>query len=121
MTQTFTITPPPSANKLFRNATAQDNVRGRIKTKAYTQWRDLVAWEIKLQRNGHETLAGPATISISLRRPHPLTDLSNMVKPVEDAMQSAKVVKNDRQFTTIMAAWADHDGCQVTVSPDVAA
>ena len=116
MTQTFTITPPPSANKLFRNATAKDNVRGRIKTKAYNQWRDMVAWEIKLQRNGHKTLTGPATISVTLRRPHPLTDLSNMVKPVEDAMQEAGVVKNDRQFVSIMASWAVHDGCRVKVS-----
>lgn len=117
--QRFEITPPPSANKLYRNATAKDNVKGRIKTAAYHNWRKMVAWELRLQRNGSETMLGPVSLSITLRRPHPLSDLSNIVKPTEDALQAAQIFKNDRQVSHITAAWADHDGCRITVGPDV--
>lgn len=94
-------------------------MKGRIKTAAYKRWRDLAAWELKLQRNGCETMTGPVSLSITLRRPHPLSDLSNFVKPTEDALQAAQIFKNDRQVSSLTAAWADHEGCRITVGPDV--
>ena len=120
-TRRYTIDPPPSANKLFRNATPKDNVRGRIKTKKYHDWRNLVVHQLRLQKRGLPTLTGPVAVSITRRRHHPLLDLSNGIKPVEDALQAAGIIENDRQVTLICASWGDHSDCIVTVSPDVGA
>ena len=111
MTQTFTITPPPSANKLWKPVGYK-----LVKTDAYKRWSRKAGWEVKLGRNGHETLTGPVAVSISLRRPRSNADLDNRVKPVVDALQAGGAIANDKQVETILATWADHDGCRVKVS-----
>lgn len=112
---TYTIDVPPSANAIWRN------VKGRtLKSRLYRQWLDKARWMIFSQHDG-EPLAGPTTVQISLRRPRANADLDNRIKPTLDALQSGKAIANDKQVTSIHAAWADHDGCRVTVTPDVAA
>ena len=116
MTLTFIITPPPSANKLWGFN------RGRVhKTNAYTKWRDGDAGkDIMAQRKG-QMIVGPTIVSISLRRPNGNSDLDNRIKPILDALQAGSAIVNDKQVTCVTASWADHDGCRVTVSPDMGA
>lgn len=113
MTQHFDIAPPPSANKIWRN------VNGRtLKSREYRRWLDLATWEIRIQQIG-PALEGPAVVSMSLRRPRANADIDNRIKPVLDALESGGALVNDKQVTCITAAWADHDGCRVTVGKDL--
>lgn len=113
MTQTFTITPPPSANAIWRN------VNGRtLKSRIYRQWLKTAMHEILLQRDpGDIPLSGPVTVSISLKRMRKNADLDNRIKPTLDALEAGGAIVDDKQICTIMATWADHDGCRVTVGP----
>lgn len=116
----YTIDAPPSANALFRNKTWKDNpkARGRIKTPAYDRWRETAAIQIKLQHKG-PPVEGPTAVTLSMRRRHPRADLDNRIKPTLDALQAGGAIVDDKQITTVCAAWADHDDCIVIVSPDV--
>lgn len=120
-TRRYTIDPPPSANAIWRN------VKGRtLKSQVYRQWLKTVSWQIAEQRNRErcklpclDTLTGPCAVSLSLRRPRANADLDNRIKPVLDALEAGGAIADDKQVTTICAAWGDHDGCIVTVSPDL--
>lgn len=116
----YTIDPPPTANKLFRNRTAKDNAKapGRIRTAAYKRWHDLAAMQVRLQHKG-PPLEGNASVTLSVRRYHPRADIDNRIKPVLDALEAGGALVNDKQVTSVCAAWANHDQCIVTVSPDV--
>ena len=114
MTQQFNITVPPSANALWK-------IRDRrmVKTDRYKAFILQAGWEVKAQRSGKPSLDGPAIVSISLRRPRKNADIDNRIKPVLDALEYGGALVNDKQVTCITAAWADHDGCRVTVGADV--
>ena len=113
---TYTIDVPPSTNNLFRNVPG----RGRVKTDRYKKWSLSAAWQVKLQHKG-APLEGPTAISITLKRPNKNSDLDNRSKGPIDALQAGGAIANDKQVSCITMAWANHEGCQVTVSPDVAA
>lgn len=111
----YTIDPPPSANKLWKIRS------GRIvKTDQYKSWRIAAAWAIRAQHRGNP-FTGPALITLSLRRPRANADIDNRIKPVLDALEAGGALVNDKQVTCVTAAWADHDGCRVTVGADMAA
>lgn len=110
----YTITVPPTANKLWKPVNYM-----LVKTAAYRKWMNAAGWEVKLQRKGLPSIQGPVAVSISLRRPRANADLDNRIKPSIDALQAGGAIENDKQITSIYAAWADHDGCRVTISPDV--
>ncbi|MFG1260058.1 RusA family crossover junction endodeoxyribonuclease [Xanthobacter flavus] len=84
------LTPPPSLNGAFRNVPG----KGRVKTKAYKDWRQDAAWQIKAQRPPRFG----ETVAISIQVPRSVkADLDNLNKAVLDALQDAGVVANDRQ------------------------
>ncbi|MGI9463614.1 MAG: RusA family crossover junction endodeoxyribonuclease, partial [Aestuariivirgaceae bacterium] len=106
----FTITPPPSANAIWRN------VKGRtLKSRVYRQWLKSESWTIATQRKG-KTVEGPCTVVLSMRRPRANADLDNRIKPVLDCLEAGGAIVDDKQVETITAAWADHDGCRVEVT-----
>lgn len=109
-------TAPPSTNGLFRNVRG----RGRVKTDRYKKWRDKASWEIRLQHKG-PPLDGPTALTLSMRRPRANADLDNHLKAAIDALEEGGAIANDKQISCITAAWADHEGCQITVSADVGA
>lgn len=114
-TRRYTIDPPPSANKLWK---IRD---GRIvKTDDYKAWRIKAGWAIRAQRQGNP-LDGPTSVTMSMKRPRKNADIDNRIKPVLDALEAGGAIVNDKQVTAVCASWANHDGCQVTVSPDVGA
>lgn len=114
-TRRYTIDPPPSANKLWKIRAGR-----MVKTDEYKRWKIAAGWSIKAQRQG-EPLDGPATVTLSLKRPRKNADIDNRIKPVLDALEAGGAIVNDKNVTSICAAWASHDGCIVTVSPDVGA
>ena len=61
---------------------------------------------------GNNTPAGSDTIG---------ADLDNHLKAAIDALQEGGAIADDKQISCLTAAWADHNGCQITVSPDVGA
>lgn len=111
MTQTFTITPPPSANKLWRYTGGRP-----LKSREYRQWMKVAQMEILLQRNaGTPALSGPVEVLISMKRMRKNADLDNRIKPTLDALESGGAIVNDKQIVKLSAEWATHDGCRVTV------
>lgn len=113
MTRHYTIDMPPSLNGIFTNRRG-----GRAKTTAYKRWKDVASWQVKLQHDG-DPLEGNASVTMSMPRPRANADLDNRIKPVLDALEAGGALVNDKQVTCITAAWANHDGCKVTVGPDV--
>lgn len=114
-TRRYTIDPPPSANKLWKIRDGR-----MVKTDEYKSWKIAASWSIKSQRQG-EALDGPTAVTLSLKRPRKNADIDNRIKPVLDALEAGGAIVNDKQVTAVCAAWAMHEGCQITVSPDVGA
>lgn len=114
-TRRYTIDMPPSLNGIFTNRRG-----GRAKTTAYKRWKDVASWQVKLQHDG-DPLEGPASVTMSMPRPRSNADIDNRIKPVLDALEAGGALGNDKQVTSVCAAWANHKDCIVTVSPDVGA
>lgn len=99
-TLTFDVSIPPSTNHLF--ATRKGG-KGRIKTKAYTLWRNTAGWEINTQRmsvaNAGLGLPGAAPASVYILVPraevNSARDLDNMTKPILDLLVHMKVLEDD--------------------------
>jgi len=109
---------PISANAAYRNATAADKVKGRIKTKQYGVWKNAFAWDVKIAMRGLQPIEGPYNIVISIDRKtrHKLSDVMNREKVVSDALQQLGVIKNDNLCESGTVRWADLEEGGVEVS-----
>ncbi len=109
---------PISVNAAFRNVTAKDGKKaGRIKTARYTTWRNAIGWDIAQAMRGKQMIEGHYSVRIllSTAERHPLADLGNFEKGVQDALQEFGVVKNDRYCDYIEMGWANVEGIQIKV------
>ncbi len=109
MTTVLTLPMPPSINHAFVNIPK----RGRVKSKAYVQWRKDAGWAIQTQP--HAKVGGPVSILIELRRPRTNADVDNRVKPVLDLLVVHNIIDDDKNVTQVTARWAEVDSCRVTV------
>ena len=115
MTHTVRIASPHvpiSVNKAYRNATARDHVKGRIKTKEYTTWANAFGWDVKAAMARQKPILGPYSIVITIDRSkrHPLADVTNMEKCLADCLQNLGVIENDRLCERSVIQWGSAQG-----------
>ena len=111
-TVSVTLPYPPSLNNMFFNVRG----RGRVRSKEYDLWRAAATWALKdASQSGR--LAGPYNLTVRVgRRDRRKRDLDNLIKPLNDALVTAGVVRDDSDCQRIDAAWAPGlDGVTVTV------
>lgn len=86
-----TLPYPPSTNHFYAV------FRGRkITSAAGRKWIDAAVTSIREQAGGQFT--GAVRVTGTIYRPLKSGDLSNRIKPVEDVLQKAGLLKNDNQI-----------------------
>lgn len=111
---------PISVNKAYRNATSKDRVKGRIKTEAYSVWKNAFLWDVKTAMVHQKPIKGPYEIEITIDRStrHKLADVTNFEKVCADALQSAGVIENDRFVERSTIQWGDAlGGVSIVITP----
>ncbi len=104
---------PPSANKLFFNVPG----RGRVKTKAYKNWRKNAVLSIFAQVRADRRIGGPVSLSICV--PSGMRgDLDNRLKAAIDALVASNRIDDDKhvQSITILRGGADPGTVEVKVA-----
>ena len=96
----LTLPVPPSVNEMFSNKAG----RGRIKTRAYLDWRGHAAWRIREQRPPR--IDGHVVISLAVERVSLQADIDNRVKAIFDALVAAEVIEDDRFVVGFCIAWS---------------
>ena len=96
---------PPSVNNLFSNVPG----KGRVKTKAYTDWISKAYAAIN-----HETysspgisLSGAVCVVMEINRSHVGRDIDNCIKPVIDVLVKRGVIISDTNVASVTACWAE--------------
>lgn len=99
MTVSLTLPYPPSANRIWRS------VGGRnIKSAEYRQWLEAGHRAIAAQKP--QRIDGAYRLSLVVNRPdNRRRDLSNVVKPLEDLLQAAGVIRDDADCIRLMVCW----------------
>ena len=92
---------PPSANRIWRVANGRQH-----KSAEYTAWLTECGWRTAKHRNA---FPGPYALAIEADRSRPYMvarDIDNLIKPVNDMLQHAGVVANDKHCMSVTARWA---------------
>jgi Holliday junction resolvase RusA-like endonuclease len=92
---------PPGVNNLFANVVG----KGRVKTKAYREWRERASVQVDIQRPGH--VSGPYRVAIGIRRASLRSDLDGLLKPILDLLVSCGVTDDDRHLRRVELEWRD--------------
>ena len=90
------LTAPPSANACYRNPSPKEyarGVRGRIRTEAYTDWRDVAEGELCKQCAA--SVGSPVRITIRIGKCNQARDIDNFAKPTIDVLVRCGVIGND--------------------------
>lgn len=109
----YTITVPPSANKLYANVAGI----GRVKTKAYKSW---IRGELKaLMAQRAKPIGRRAVIKI-IAPVNRRRDIDSYLKATVDLLCRAKVLENDRSdyVASVTASFGDVSMCEVSVEPE---
>lgn len=104
------LSPPPSLNNAFKNVRG----KGRVKTRAYKDWRRDAAWRLKLQKPPHFTGLVSVTIMLPMNT---RGDADNRIKAALDSLQEAGVVKNDRQCCPVLIDRGNVEVTTITIEP----
>jgi Holliday junction resolvase RusA-like endonuclease len=87
---------PPSANKLFFNVPG----KGRVKTRAYKNWRRNAVLSIFAQVRADQRIGGPVGLSICV--PNRMRgDLDNRLKGLIDALVASNRIDDDKHVGSI--------------------
>jgi len=101
-------------------ARAAVKVKGKLRlitTSVARKWKNAAIWELKAQRGTTPTITGPCQVTITLYMPTRAGDADNYVKLVLDAIQSAKIIANDKQVDTLtVSKQVDKDRPRVELS-----
>ncbi|HET8721020.1 MAG TPA: hypothetical protein VFM24_03260 [Nitrospira sp.] len=84
---------PPSLNSMFRNSMAGDRRGGRIKTEEYERWCRQAQQELMAQKA--MKYEAPVIISMFFGERSVLADISNFIKPIEDALVTYGIIHDD--------------------------
>lgn len=109
----FTMPLPPSVNAIFRNLKG----KGRVKTRAYDDWRAFAVTSIRLQKAAH--VPGRVVVLFGVERLSLSADIDNRIKAMLDAMVEARVIEDDKFVTGFAVSWlpAANGLAHVTVQP----
>jgi Holliday junction resolvase RusA-like endonuclease len=103
---------PPSVNALWGYG------RGRVfKSKAYVAWLEYAGLLLNTQHPG--SIIGPYKLWLQVRGDGTKADVDNLIKPVNDLLQSSGVIQNDRLCcqASIRRVTSGYDGLYVRVEP----
>ena len=95
---------PPSANKLYSRSNKQGSYV--YKSAEYKQWLEDISFHFERENwtwPGQELDDGPYQIWINVnvdRR----RDIDNIIKPILDALQLSKIIKNDNRVDMIQVS-----------------
>lgn len=105
------LTLPPSSNNMFVNKPGG----GRFIDEEYDRWKKATAWRIRAQKLGK--VKGPVIIeyTVGWKNVNALSDLSNRLKALEDALVQNKVIDDDR-FVEGFSMTKDHSTEDVYIS-----
>ena len=98
----------PSVNSLYNNVNRHGG-RGkwRVPTKVYQEWKTKAYNAIQTQlEDDWTTIDTPCDLLIHCERRSNLTDLSNHIKALEDALVATKVIADDNLVSHISIRWA---------------
>jgi len=111
---TYKLPLPPTTNNLFNSGTAR-----RYVSPVYAAWQRMAGWELQAQRAAapHPMIQDPVQLIVLVRRPSGRSDLDNRLKAPLDLLVKHGVIRDDSQIERLVAAWADVEGCVVTVEP----
>ena len=96
---------PPSVNNSFVNAAG----KGRVKSADYTAWLARAGHKLGLVRyrtKDFKTIDFAVSVVIEVERSNAQRDLDNCIKPILDALQKSKIIKNDNLVSSIFACWS---------------
>ena len=111
---------PPSANKMFANvairrANANGKLpRGRVKTKAYRDWRKAAVLTIFAHVRADQRIGGEVAVTIELPTSSRI-DIDNTVKPILDALVASNRIDDDRNVRRLFV-WRQRTLADVLVS-----
>ncbi len=96
---------PPSQNMCYRNVVG----KGRAKTQRYRDWLVAFGYDLNLFMRGQQPIKGPYTmvVTIDRRTRHKLSDASNRLKVLEDAIVAHGIVQDDRFAELVSIGWGD--------------
>lgn len=98
----LTLPLPPSVNAAYRNVAG----RGRAKTRAYVDWLQHAALEVR--RQAHGSIAGSYAFHLKATRPDRRPrDLGNLEKCAHDLCVSMGLVEDDSLCRRIILEWSD--------------
>lgn len=102
---TVSLPIPPSVNNLFSNVPG----KGRVKTKAYTDWiaKAFAAINREECSSPGVSLSGAVCVVMEINRSHAGRDIDNCIKPIIDALVKRGVIINDTHVSSVTACWAD--------------
>lgn len=88
---------PPSANASYANVPDI----GRVKTKAYKDWRHGATWAIAVQ--ARTTIHNRISVSIEIPETCAL-DVDNVIKPILDALVGSGRIDDDKHVMRVSAS-----------------
>jgi Holliday junction resolvase RusA-like endonuclease len=91
----LTLPLPPSTNRIVRGGTTFGGRRNFYSPKTYREWQGLVLALCAAQGAGDRI---PYRYRMRMTLPEQRKDPSNLIKPVEDVLQKARVIANDRHL-----------------------
>jgi len=106
---------PPSANRLFANVPG----KGRVKTRAYKNWRKAAILTIFAQVRADRRIGGPVDLEICV--PDGMRgDLDNRLKAAIDALVASNRIDDDRHVHSILIVRGGADAGTVLVKVEQA-
>ena len=103
--RTFTITRPPSVNRLYRVVRNRKTGKGGIaRTEAYELWLSVAGWEMKSQGRWEPVMTGRVSVTVVVNT---VGDIDNILKATLDLLQKMDVITNDRNVKCILVEQAD--------------
>lgn len=112
-TVSFTITNPPSLNKLWAHVTHVPG-KGRVRSKEYNAWVSLAGWELKIQMVGIPMIC--CRYNMELHVPISRRDTGNWEKAISDACQKVGVVSNDGNVHELRVVPSERSNCLVKLT-----
>jgi Holliday junction resolvase RusA-like endonuclease len=91
----LTLPLPPSTNRIVRGGMTFGGRRNFYSPKTYREWQSLVLALCAAQGAGDRI---PYRYRMRMTLPEQRKDPSNLIKPVEDVLQKARVIANDKHM-----------------------
>lgn len=112
---TIDLPMPPSVNAIWRSRRGLDGRPSFYLDHKYKQWK-LHCDGIYMATRPRTKFRAPVKVDITLDRSRKRGDADNRIKAVQDWLQRAAIVADDKQVEDVRAHWGEApSGCRVVV------